>query len=234
MTITTMTTGTIAATTAGTAPPGPRARRRPGRARLTARLLATAAVLGIAACGSTGSTSPKPASSPAAIPASTPGTGGADAGDLHIRGAYIPQQASASEAAAYFTVTNSGGTPDTLTSVTTPAAPMVTLHTTVAHGGAETMQMVTRLAIPPHGTAALTVGRNHLMLMNPVQRLTQGQRVTLTLTFAGAGKVALAVPVVGYTGPASSDSTATSTLHGEGTTHPDMSGMPGMIMPAGR
>ncbi|THJ36331.1 copper chaperone PCu(A)C, partial [Candidatus Frankia alpina] len=116
--------------------------------------------------------------------------------------------------------------PDTLTSVTTAAAPMVTLHTTVAHGGAERMEMVSHLAVPAHGTAALTVGHNHLMLMNPVRRLTQRQRVTLALAFAHAGQVRLAVPVVGYSGSTGGDGARTA---------PDgMSGMPGMAMPTGR
>jgi copper(I)-binding protein len=191
-------------------------------------------VLGLAGCGSSGPPAPEPASTAAPTPAAAPaGTGGTDAGDLHIRGAYIPQQASASEAAAYFTVTNSADTPDTLTAVTTPAAPMVTLHTTVTRGGTGTMEMLSQLAIPAHGTAALTVGHDHLMLMNPVQRLTQGQRVILTLTFARAGQVELAVPVVGYTGPAGGPSSSGG-VDGEGAPAEDGGAMPGMTMPAGQ
>ena len=51
----------------------------------------------------------------------TGGGGEHCAGALRVRGAYIPQQASESEAAAYFTVTNTGDAPDTLTAVSTPA-----------------------------------------------------------------------------------------------------------------
>ncbi len=176
---------------------------RPGRgAAASTGLLAVAcaALVGLAGCGSSGSSDAAPGRTPGAA-ATIPGTASADLGDLHIRGAYIPQQASDTEAAAYLTVTDSGGTPDALTAVTTPVAQSVTLHTTVASGGAESMRSLSQLSVPAHGTAALTVGHDHLMLTNPVRRLTRGQRVPLTLTFAHAGTITITVPVVGFTGP---------------------------------
>lgn len=207
-----------------------------------------AAVVGFAGCASSGMewsaapgtaipTAPSASSGASgraddgAIPAAPAGTGSADHGDLHIRGAYIPQQASDSEAAAYFSVTNSGGTADTLLSVTSPAAPAISLHSTTSRGGADTMVMRSDLAIPARRTTALTVGHDHLMLMNPVQRLTQGQHVALTLTFAHAGKIDLDTPVVGFTGP---DRATATTTAGASATSPGMDGtggMAGMTMP---
>ncbi|WP_163549083.1 copper chaperone PCu(A)C [Candidatus Frankia nodulisporulans] len=192
----------------------PHRHHRAGRL-LAATALAAATLLATAACGSadpdTASTPPTTGSSATTgtsatgVPTATPGTASADVADLHIRDAYIPQQSSETEAAAYFTVTNTGGTPDTLTSITTPTAPQVSLHTTVSRGGSASMRMVTELAVPAHGTATLTVGHNHAMLEHPVHRLTKGEQVRLTLVFTHAGTVTLTVPVVGYTGPSAHD-----------------------------
>lgn len=115
-------------------------------------------------------------------------------------GAYIPQQASPDVAAAYLRMTNTGSTADTLTGASSPAARMVMLHETVSEGAAEAMVALAALPVPAHGTVAMTVGRRHLMLMNPTTMLEQGARVALTLHFARAGDVTLMVPVVGFTG----------------------------------
>ncbi|CAO5159178.1 periplasmic copper chaperone A [Frankia sp. AiPs1] len=209
-----------------------RRRQHPHPRLFAVSAVAAATLLGAAACGSSesaesggpsaGARPTAAASAPAgAVPPSPAGTASADLGELRIRGAYIPQQASDTDAAAYFSVTNTGDAADTLTSITTPAAPTVSLHTTVSKGGAESMQMISRLAVPAHGTAALTVGHDHAMLENPVHRLAKGQRVPLTLTFAHAGTVTLAVPVLGYTGPSGHD-----------TTGHDMTGMDMTATPA--
>ncbi|MCK9897911.1 copper chaperone PCu(A)C [Frankia sp. AgB32] len=186
--------------------PTPHSRAPPGAGRrgaATTGLLAVAcaAMVGLAGCGAAGSSA---AATPTRSVTDTL-VGSADLGDLHILDAYIPQQSSNTEAAAYFTVTNSGGTADTLTAVTSPLAASVTLHTTVASGGAETMRSLSQLPVPAHGAATLTVGHDHLMLTNPVRRLMKGQEVPLTLTFAHAGAVTVTVPVVGFTGPQPTD-----------------------------
>ncbi|MCM3882050.1 copper chaperone PCu(A)C [Frankia sp. R82] len=208
-------------------PSGHPSRRRSGRL-LAATAAAAATLLTTVACGPAGSASSASSAagsstSAGAVPTAAPGTASADLGDLHIRGAYIPQQSSDTEAAAYLTVTNTGGTPDALTSIATPAAPKVGLHTTVSRGGSASMQQITELAVPAHGTAALAVGHNHAMLENPVHRLVKGEHVQLTLTFAHAGTVTLTVPVVGYTGPNSHDVPDTD-MSGMDMSGMDMSG----------
>ena len=62
-------------------------------------------------------------------------------------GAYIPQPVMADMAAGFFTVTNTGGTDDRLTSVTSDIADDVTLHT---HRRAP-MRQVTSLTVPAGG-----------------------------------------------------------------------------------
>ncbi|WP_203042373.1 copper chaperone PCu(A)C [Frankia sp. AgB1.8] len=130
------------------------------------------------------------------------GTGSADIGSLHISGAYIPQQTSQDEAAAYFAVTNKGDAADELVAVQATGAAQAMLHDTVEDGGVGTMTAMSDLTIPAHQTVRLTPGHEHLMIMNPVRRLAQGQTLVLTLTFTHAGSVSLVVPVVGLTGPA--------------------------------
>jgi len=163
------------------------------RAALPIALAATAAGCLLAGCGGH--------SSATRVPANETGTVGADLGALHIRGTYVPAQSSTDVAAAYFSVTNTGGSGDALVSASTPVAMSVGLHDTVGEGSADEMVDVGALTVPAHATAVLHVGGEHLMLMAPVHILRQGQTVPLTLVFRHAGTVHLVVPVVAATGP---------------------------------
>lgn len=99
---------------------------------------------------------------------------------LAVSGAYIPRPPLSDLAAAYFTVTNSGGTAAELTSVTTPLAARVTLHTTTG----ATMRQTASLPVPPGGRLALGTGGDHLMLEDLTHRPATGETVRLTLHFA--------------------------------------------------
>lgn len=166
---------------------------------VTGGLCGAALLAVVVGCGSSGS-GQRDAGAVATLSAGAK-TGSADLGSLHIRGAYIPQQTAQDEAAAYFTVTNDGASADKLLAESTTAAMSVMLHETVENGGVGTMVDMSTLTIPAHGTATLSPAHEHLMIMQPAKTLTQGQTVVLTLTFAHAGSVSLAVPVVGLTGP---------------------------------
>ena len=122
-------------------------------------------------------------------------TASGEIGSLRIVRAYIPQPASPSVAAAYFTVENSGSA-DTLSSVSSDVTSNVGLHETVERGSVATMVSVQELAIPAHGSVVLSPGGRHLMLMSPARALRAGDVVQIELTFAGAGTVTLGVPVV--------------------------------------
>lgn len=169
--------------------------------RWSAAVLAAGVLAALAACGGGGSAGGSGTAGDG-MPAAIAGTGRADRGDLHVRNAYIPQQASPDVAAGYFSVTDDGAAADRLVRVTTPVAPEVSLHETVTHANASSMQTLADLEIPAHGTALLSVGGRHLMLMKPVRMLRQGETVTMTLRFAHVGDLAVTVPVVGFTGPA--------------------------------
>ncbi|WP_405583986.1 copper chaperone PCu(A)C [Streptomyces sp. NBC_01190] len=110
---------------------------------------------------------------------------------LSVSGGYIPQPLLTDLAAAYFTVTNSGGSAAELTSVSTPLAAHVTLHTTTG----TTMEQVGALTVPAHGRLTLGVGGNHLMLENLDRKPRVGAKVTLTLRFTHATPATMTVTV---------------------------------------
>jgi periplasmic copper chaperone A len=112
---------------------------------------------------------------------------------LTVTGGYIPQPLLTDMAAAYVTVTNRSGSAAELTSVTSPPAAHVTLHTTVG----TTMRQVSSLTVPARGRLALGLGEDHLMLENLVRRPAVGDKVALTLHFAHAvpATVTVTVPV---------------------------------------
>jgi putative copper resistance protein D len=130
-------------------------------------------------------------------------TGGhATVGDLSITRAYIPDPATPSLAAAYFTVTNSGPAADRLLSVRTEAFRSATLHryATSANGLEQMVALPTGAVVPARGQLVLTPGADHLMLQHPSRPVRKGMTEQLTVRFAHAGAVALVVPVVADTG----------------------------------
>lgn len=121
------------------------------------------------------------------------GAGGGSPARIAVSDGYIPQPLLTDMAAAYLTVRNTGGGAAELTSVTTPLAAHVTLHTTVG----TTMRQVMSLTVPAGGSLALGLGADHLMLENLTRRPAVGDKVTLTLHFTHAtpATVTVTVPV---------------------------------------
>ncbi|MET7762436.1 copper chaperone PCu(A)C [Streptomyces sp. NPDC005336] len=124
---------------------------------------------GLAACSGDGGGSPK----------------------LSVSGAYLPQPPMTDMAAGFLTVRNTGGGADRLTSITTPLASDVTLHSTT--GGR--MKQVSSLDVPSDGLLKLTSGGDHLMLTNLTHRPKVGEKVSFTLHFATSDPIVIKVPV---------------------------------------
>ncbi|MFF6955379.1 copper chaperone PCu(A)C [Streptomyces sp. NPDC088197] len=118
---------------------------------------------------------------------------GSGSGKVSVSGGYIPQPLLTDEAAAYVTVANAGGGDAELTSVSTPLAAHVTLHSTTG----TTMRQVTALTVPAGGTLTLGTGGDHMMLENLTHKPRVGETVTLRLHFAHAtpATVTVTVPV---------------------------------------
>ncbi len=120
---------------------------------------------------------------------------------IEVTGAYIRQPANRINAAAYFTVYNTSGTPDTLLSVASGAGSQTSVHTETASGMQPSQG---GLAVPSHGSLALTPGKGHVMIEKLYGPLLAGQTVNLELTFARAGVVIVTTPIIGVTAPAPS------------------------------
>ena len=127
-----------------------------------------------------------------------------EAGDLIIREAWVrPAFVEGGNGAGYMVIENTGTTDDTLLNASADFADMVQIHRTMRmEGEAEdgtgdvmSMQQVDEVVIPAGESVALEVGGLHVMLMGIPERLEAGETVTITLTFAEAGEVAIEAEV---------------------------------------
>ncbi len=99
--------------------------------------------------------------------------------------------------AVYLVVTNPDATDDRLLSVSTDAAMMAELHSSVtsADGVTSMLALTDGVLIPAAGSHALARGGDHIMLMGLTNPVKDGDTLRLTLTFARAGAVQLDVVV---------------------------------------
>ncbi|WP_019995496.1 copper chaperone PCu(A)C [Aureimonas ureilytica] len=106
--------------------------------------------------------------------------------------------------AGYFVLTNTGSADDKLVSASSPAAEKVEVHEMSIQDGIMNMRRVDELTIPAGGTASLSPGGYHLMLMGLKAPFKEGQMIPVTLTFEKGGpvEVELQVDKMGATGPA--------------------------------
>jgi copper(I)-binding protein len=110
---------------------------------------------------------------------------------LTAYGAYIPQPVTDHMAGGFLTVKNTGDSADTLTSVTSPLAAKVQMHTT--DGGQ--MKQVRSLTVPADGTLELGRGGNHLMFLDLTRKPVKGDTVRVELHFRQSDPIRLEVPV---------------------------------------
>lgn len=99
---------------------------------------------------------------------------------------------------AFFIVENTGAEGDVLTAVAAPTtAGFAELHTHAMDGGVMRMRKVEGIDVPAHGAVELKPGGLHVMLIGLKAPLAEGATFPLTLTFAKAGAVEVAVVVRG-------------------------------------
>jgi copper(I)-binding protein len=100
--------------------------------------------------------------------------------------------------AAYMTIANDSASDDVLKGVRSPKVKVVEVHqTTVTPDGVMQMRKVEDgLPIPAGGSLALQPGGAHLMLIGLEEPLQPGDQVMLTLEFAKAAPLEVAVPVI--------------------------------------
>jgi periplasmic copper chaperone A len=109
-----------------------------------------------------------------------------------VENAWIPQPPPGAEvAAAYFTVRNPGATSVVLTDVESSLADGAMLHESLERNGQAEMRPVERLTIAPGQRIVLMPGGLHVMLHGLHHPLAVGDRVPLTLRFAGGTSLAV-------------------------------------------
>jgi copper(I)-binding protein len=102
---------------------------------------------------------------------------------LHVEDAWARASMMADlPAAVYLTIRNSTDTDDALVDASTPAAAVVELHQSSDDGeGAMGMLPVDRIPIPAHADAGIEPGGYHIMLIDLVEPLAEGDAVELSL-----------------------------------------------------
>lgn len=91
---------------------------------------------------------------------------------------------------AFMTIANFGSAADRLTGGSTQVAGRVEIHAMTMENDIMRMrQLKDGLEVPAGGEVTLKPGSFHVMLMDLKQPLQAGDKVPLTLTFAGAGTV---------------------------------------------
>ena len=154
------------------------------RSVLTSAAAALALVLG-AACGSSSNSS-------------------AHAGNVSVKRPWtFSTPAVATRAAVYMEIKNSSSSDDALTSasVSPSVAKSAELHETTASTGSTTpadlemMNKIGSIPLPAGRTTMLEPGGYHIMLMDLVRPLEQGQKVSVTLVFRRGGTASIAAEV---------------------------------------
>lgn len=110
--------------------------------------------------------------------------------ELKVSGAFMPQPVM-DMAGGFLTITNSSGTADKLTSVTSDISDDVTIHETKN----QKMQQVTSFDIPANGELKLERGGSHIMFMELKKQPKQGEKVDIELHFEKSDPIKVTLPV---------------------------------------
>jgi copper(I)-binding protein len=122
--------------------------------------------------------------------------------DIHVTGAWTRATPGAStNAAVYFTIVNSGTTPDRLVSADSSAATKAELHESMSGmGGMMEMKASGPVELAPDATVIFKPLGRHLMLTGLKQPLSMGAALSLRLHFEKAGAVTVPVEIVAVAG----------------------------------
>jgi periplasmic copper chaperone A len=128
------------------------------------------------------------------------GSGADDAGpragvDLSISDVTTPEPAAPDVAAVYMTITNDGDE-DRLLGAASDVAGTVEVHESIMEGGMARMEQVEDLTVPAGGELVLERGGYHLMLLDVIEPLEQGDRFEVVLSFEHAGDITVESIVV--------------------------------------
>ena len=115
-----------------------------------------------------------------------------------VEGAFARANGASAKAGAAFIVNkNHSDEDDILIAAKTDVANIAELHTHIEDANGVMMMRPVEggVPVPAHGEAVLKRGSDHVMMMGLKQSLTQGDNVTLILTFEKAGDITVEIPV---------------------------------------
>lgn len=120
--------------------------------------------------------------------------GGAHAG-LAVGDPWLRVVGGPTPAAAYFTLSNSSAMPEVLVGASSPDCGKLSIHQSRNVNGVESMVMVARRPVPPHGRITFAPGGYHLMCMSPSKGVKKGAQVPIVLHFADGQGLRVLFPV---------------------------------------
>lgn len=109
---------------------------------------------------------------------------------------------------AYFTIVNGSKQPDTLVSLSSPAAAKVEMHRTSVEKGLSRMRPAGQIEIAPGQTVKAEPGGFHVMFLGLKSPLSAGMQVPLVLTFQQAGAITVQVEIQSITSAAHAGTTS--------------------------
>jgi hypothetical protein len=97
--------------------------------------------------------------------------------------------------AAYLRIDNASSSARRLAGIESESFAAIVIHETVVSDGVARMEHRDGVEIEAGGSVEFAPGGLHLMLMEPEQELSEGDRVTLTLIFDRDDRILLEIPV---------------------------------------
>lgn len=164
------------------------------------RLLpAAAALLALAACGTTDTSGAATSTTGTAGASAAAGTG--QCGKLTTSDAWV-KAADTGMTGGFASLRNTGSTAAHIVSATSPASAMMELHETVASPQGGTMMRAKEggFTIEPGGTLSLAPGGNHIMFMKLTGPLQSGTTTSWTLACQDGSTLAVTAQVRTFTG----------------------------------
>ncbi len=124
---------------------------------------------------------------------------------VHVSDGYVRLAAvKGNPSVAYFTL-HGGQKPQTLVSVTSPAAIRAELHESMTSGSMSSMKPIADLALKPGAAITFAPGGRHVMLFDVNKRIAGGGTIPLIFTFSNGVKVQYDAPVIAAGDPAPSN-----------------------------
>ena len=110
---------------------------------------------------------------------------------LRVEEAWIRWLPAGVPAGGYMTLINTGDSPVTLISASSPNYGEISLHRTLNRGGTLEMAPAGEITINPHARLDFAAAGYHFMLMQPSSPRQPGDHVPITLRFAGGASLSV-------------------------------------------